>query len=129
MIGLTVSLVPDLWAGMFSSDPVVLDYARQYLRWAGPGFAMFGFGLTLYFASQGSGQVLGPVLAATLRLVVVAGAGAWLVSRDAPAWQLFALVCAAMVIYGLSTAAAIRLTRWGPRPMARAAPTTRPAAS
>ena len=119
-IGLTASLVPDLWAGLFSNDPVVLDYARQYLRWAGPGFALFGFGLTLYFASQGSGHVLGPVLAATLRLVVVAGAGAWLASRNAPAWQLFALVGAAMVIYGLSTGAAIRLTRWGPRPPAGA---------
>ncbi|MBI3372797.1 MAG: MATE family efflux transporter [Betaproteobacteria bacterium] len=117
-IGLVVSLAPDLWAGLFSNDPVVLDYARQYLRWAGPGFALFGLGLTLYFASQGSGRVLGPVLAATLRLVVVAGAGAWLVSRDARAWQFFALVGAAMLIYGLSTAAAIRLTRWGPRPAA-----------
>lgn len=128
MIGLTVSLVPDLWAGLFSSDPVVLDYARQYLRWAGPGFAMFGFGLTLYFASQGSGRVLGPVLAATLRLALVAGAGAWLVSRNAPAWQLFALVGAAMVIYGLSTAAAIQLTRWGPRPATGAARAVRTAA-
>lgn len=128
-IGLTVSLVPELWADLFSDDPVVLDYARQYLRWAGPGFALFGFGLTLYFASQGSGRVLGPVLAATLRLVVVAGAGAWLVSRNAPAWQLFALVGAAMVIYGLSTAAAIRLTHWGPRLAEQSVPATRPAAS
>ncbi len=115
LLGLLVSLVPDVWAGLFSNDPVVLDYARQYLRWAGPGFALFGLGLTLYFASQGSGRVLGPVLAATLRLAVVAGAGTWLLSRNAPAWQFFALVGIAMVIYGLATAASIRLTRWGPR--------------
>jgi putative MATE family efflux protein len=117
-IGLLVSLWPDLWAGLFTTDPVVLDYARQYLRWAGPAFPLFGLGLTLYFASQGSGRVLGPVLAATLRLVVVVGAGAWLVARDAPAWQLFALVGAAMGVYGVATAASIRLTRWGPRPSA-----------
>jgi len=114
-IGLVVSLWPDLWAGLFTSDPVVLDYARQYLRWAGPAFPLFGLGLTLYFASQGSGRVLGPVLAATLRLAVVAGAGAWLVARDAPAWQLFALVGAGMAVYGVATAVAIRITRWGPR--------------
>jgi putative MATE family efflux protein len=114
-IGLVVSLWPDLWAGLFTSDPVVLDYARQYLRWAGPAFPLFGLGLTLYFASQGSGRVLGPVLAATLRLAVVAGAGAWLVARDAPAWQLFALVGAGMAVYGVATAVAIRVTRWGPR--------------
>jgi putative MATE family efflux protein len=114
-IGLLVSLWPDVWAGLFTTDPVVLDYARQYLRWAGPAFPLFGLGLTLYFASQGSGRVLGPVLAATLRLVVVVAAGAWLVARDAPAWQLFALVGVAMVVYGVATAASIRLTRWGPR--------------
>lgn len=114
-IGLVVSLWPDLWAGLFTSDPVVLDYARQYLRWAGPAFPLFGLGLTLYFASQGSGRVLGPVLAATLRLAVVACAGAWLVARDAPAWQLFALVGAAMAVYGVATTVAIRVTRWGPR--------------
>ncbi len=116
LIGLLVFLAPDLWAGMFSEDPLVLDYARQYLHWAGPWFGLFGLGLTLYFASQGSGRVLGPVLAATLRLAVVAGAGTWLLSRSAPAWQFFALVGIAMAIYGLATAAAIRLTRWGPKP-------------
>ncbi len=116
LIGLLVFIAPDLWAGMFSNDPLVLDYARQYLHWAGPGFALFGLGLTLYFASQGSGRVLGPVLASTLRLAVVAGAGTWLLSRSAPAWQFFALVGIAMAIYGLATAAAIRLTRWGPKP-------------
>lgn len=118
LIGLLVFLAPNLWAGMFTQDPLVLDYARQYLRWAGPGFALFGLGLTLYFASQGSGRVLGPVLAATLRLAVVAGAGTWLLSRNAPAWQFFALVGIAMAVYGLATAAAIRLTRWGPKPAA-----------
>jgi len=121
VIGLVLSLAPGLWADLFSSDPVVLGYARQYLRLAGPGFAFFGLGLTLYFASQGSGKVLGPVLASTLRLALVAGVGAWLVSRDAPAWQFFALVAAGMVAYGVSTAAAIHLTRWGPRPASVAA--------
>jgi putative MATE family efflux protein len=114
-IGLVVSLWPRLWSGLFTDDSTVLAYADQYLRWAGPAFALFGLGLTLYFASQGSGRVLGPVLAATLRLAVVAGVGTWLGARGAPAWQLFALVGAAMVVYGLATAASIRLTRWGPR--------------
>jgi putative MATE family efflux protein len=120
-IGLLVSLAPDLWAGLFSSDPAVLGYARQYLRWAGPAFALFGFGLTLYFASQGSGRVLGTVLVATLRLALVAAVGSWLAARGAPAWQFFALVAGGMVIYGLATATAVRVTRWGPR-MTRSPP-------
>ncbi len=113
VVGLVVTLFPQLWAGMFTNDAAVLDAAHQYLRWAGPAFGFFGFGLTLYFASQGSGKVLGPVLASTLRLVVVAGAGTWMATWVREPWPYFALVGAAMVIYGLSTAFAIRLTVWG----------------
>jgi putative MATE family efflux protein len=113
LLGLIVSIAPDLWAGLFTRDAAVLDYARQYLRWAGPCFAFFGVGLTLYFASQGSGKVLGPVLASSLRLVIVGGVGAWLLANHAPAWHYFVLVGATMVIYGLSTSAAIWFTPWG----------------
>jgi Na+-driven multidrug efflux pump len=115
LLGLVVAVAPDLWAGLFTHDPEVLTYARQYLRWAGPGFAFFGLGVTLYFASQGSGHMLGPVLAGTVRLVLVAGAGAALVASDAPAWQLFALVSAGMIVYGLATVASIRFTPWRSR--------------
>jgi hypothetical protein len=48
-----------------------------------------------------------------LRLTIVAVGGWWLASSDAPAWTLFALVGAAMTAFGLSTAAAVGLTRWG----------------
>jgi hypothetical protein len=53
------------------------------------------------------------VLASTLRLAMVGIGGWWLASSGAPAWTLFALVGAAMVVYGLGTAASIALTRWG----------------
>jgi putative MATE family efflux protein len=113
VIGLTVAVFPDLWAGIFTRDEAVLEHARAYLRIAGPSFAFFGLGLTLYFASQGSGRMLGPVLAGTVRLVVVFAAGTWLVSLPATSSQLFGLVAASMVVYGLATVAAVRLTRWG----------------
>ena len=45
--------------------------------------------------------------------VIVGGGGWWLASMGAPAWTLFALVGAAMVVYGLGTALSVRLTRWG----------------
>jgi Na+-driven multidrug efflux pump len=115
VVGLIVWLFPDLWAGLFTTDPVVLDHARQYLRWAGPAFGLFGVGLTLYFASQGSGRVLGPVLAASVRLALVAVGGFWLASHQAAAWHYFALVGLAMAVYGVSTALSVRLTRWGPK--------------
>jgi hypothetical protein len=79
-----------------------------------------GVGLSLYFASQGSGKVLRPVLAGTVRLLVVAIGGLWLAASGAPAWALFAVVGAAMAAFGLSVAAAVYLTPWG-----AAAPPTR----
>jgi Na+-driven multidrug efflux pump len=112
LIGLLVATVPDLWAGLFSRDPAVLHAASEYLRLAGPGFAFFGLGLTLYFAAQGSGNVLGPVLASTLRLLLVAAGGVWLTWSGAGVGALFALVGASMVAYGLATAAAIFFTPW-----------------
>ena len=113
VVGLGVALFPDLWVTIFTRDEQVLGYGRLFLHWAGPGFAFFGLGLTLYFAGQGAGRLLGPVLAATLRLLLVAVAGSWLVANGAPAWQLFALSAAAMVVYGLSCAGALKLDRWG----------------
>jgi Na+-driven multidrug efflux pump len=104
-----------LWSALFTTDPGVRAAANLYLRWAGPGFAFLGFGLALYFASQGSGKILNPVLAATVRLVVIAAGGWWLTASGAPAWAIFALVSLSMVAYGLATAAAVYFTAWGER--------------
>lgn len=116
LIGLVVTIAPRAWAGMFASSPGVLDAASSYLRIAGPAFAAYGFGLTLYFAAQGSGRVLGPVLAGTLRLVIVALGAWWFTATPAaPDWAIYAIIAGGMLAYGLATAYAIRVTPWGPR--------------
>ena len=112
VIGVTLALVPDLWSRWFSADPQVRAIANRYLSLVGPAFPLFGFGLTLYFASQGSGKVLGPVLAATARLALIVGVGFWLASRQAGADAFFWLVAAGMALYGLATAWAVWRTRW-----------------
>jgi putative MATE family efflux protein len=123
-VGLVVAVAPDLWARIFSREEAVLAYARQYLHIAGPAFGLMCAGLTLYFSSQGAGRMLGPVMAGTMRLAVAGLFGLWLASRGAPSWQYFALAAAAMVTYGISMAAAVRWTAWGPR---AAPPPVRPA--
>jgi putative MATE family efflux protein len=115
VIGLIVAIKPLLWAGLFTSDPAILAAASTYLRWAGPFYGLFGLGLCLYFASQGSGRILGPVLAGTVRLFVILVGGLWLVSMNAAAWQLFALVGAAMAVYGAATAFSVWVVDWGPQ--------------
>lgn len=116
VIGLVFLIAPDLWARNFSSDPAVLDAARAYLRFAGPGFALFGIGLALYFSSQGAGRVLGPILGGTTRLAIVAIGGWLLVTMDAPRWAMFALVAVGMAALGIVTALFVAFTPWQSTP-------------
>jgi putative MATE family efflux protein len=113
VIGLIGWLLPEAWARLFTDSPGVVAAARSYLVWVGPTFGFYGLGLCLYFAAQGAGRVMGPVLTGTLRLAVIALGGWWLVATDQPAWTMFALVGVAMVAYGIATAYVIHLTRWG----------------
>jgi Na+-driven multidrug efflux pump len=89
--------------------------ADQYLGIAGFGFAAYGFGLCLYFASQGSGRIFGPVLGGTVRLLVVLLGGMYLMAHGGDFVDFAILVTAAMLAYGLSTALFVWRTRWGSR--------------
>ena len=113
LVGLVVAIEPALWVSLFTRDPGVTAAANSYFAWAGPTFVFFGIGACLYFASQGAAKVVGPVLAYSARLSMVAIGGWWLASVAAPAWALFALVGAAMIVLGLGAAASVGLTRWG----------------
>jgi putative MATE family efflux protein len=113
LVGMVVAIEPVLWVSLFTGDPGVTAAAYSYFALAGPAFGFFGVGACLYFAAQGAARVGGPVLAGTGRLLLVGMGGWWLVSTGAPAWTLFALVGAAMVVYGLGTVLAIKVTDWG----------------
>jgi putative MATE family efflux protein len=73
--GLLAARFPELWLGMFTNEPDVLDAGSTYLRIVGPTYALFGFGLALYFASQGAGRLWAPLGAGFARLVVAVGGG------------------------------------------------------
>ncbi len=115
VVGIVVTLFPDAWARAFSTDFAVLASASSYFRWVGPTYPFFGLGLCLYFAAQGSGKIVGPVLAGTLRLLVVIFGGWWLVATNAPASTLFALIALSLVVYGLGTAASVYFVSWQPK--------------
>src|SRR5664279_3021508 len=78
LVGLVVAVKPSLWVSLFTADPGVTAAANTYFAWAGPAFGFFGMGTCLYFASQGAAKVVGPVLASTVRLLMVAAGGWWL---------------------------------------------------
>ena len=115
-IGLTVALKPQLWLGLFTDDPAVLGTGTLYLRTVAPFYGLFGLGMLLYFAGQGAGRVLWPVIAGTVRLVVAALLG-WLavVRFGAGLGTLFALVALATIAFGSIIALALLLDRCGER--------------
>ena len=112
-IGVLAALYPLAWLSLFASDPEMLAAGTRYLRIVGPCYGFFGAGLALYFASQGAGRLLWPLLSGFTRLVVAA-AGGWL----ATAWLgaglsgLFAAMASALVIFGVINVAAVRLGAW-----------------
>jgi putative MATE family efflux protein len=113
LLGAVLALMPDLWTRHFTQDPEVLASAALYFHWAGPAYGLFGLGLCLYFSSLGAGKVAGPVLAGTVRLVLVAVGGWGLALAKTPPWTIFALVAFAMAAYGAATVLAVRYTSWG----------------
>jgi Na+-driven multidrug efflux pump len=112
-IGLTGAIAPHLWLGLFSREGDVLAAGAAYLRIVGPTYGFFGLGLALYFASQGAGRLLWPVLGGSVRLGT-AVLGGWVVVHvvggTLPA--LYGTMAFAFVLSGLTIALAIRAGAW-----------------
>jgi putative MATE family efflux protein len=117
VIGLGAALAPHTWVGLFSADPEVLQAGATYLRIVGPAYGFFGLGLALYFASQGAGRLLWPILAGFSRLVI-AGVGGWLAIRGfgGGLTALFAVMALAFVVFGITVTVAVKSGAWR-RPM------------
>jgi putative MATE family efflux protein len=112
-VGLLGALAPHLWLGLFSEEPAVLAAGSTYLRVVGPTYGFFGLGLALYFASQGAGRLLWPVLGGSARLAV-AVVGGWLVvhAMGGSLAALCAMMALAFVVFGTTIALAIRAGAW-----------------
>jgi putative MATE family efflux protein len=107
-IGAAATLAPLAWVGLFSSDPAVLESGSLYLRTVAPFYSMLAANIALYFASQGAGKVLWPVLAGTARLLIVIAGGA----AAATLGGIFAVIAAAMAASGLLTIWFVARTKW-----------------
>jgi Na+-driven multidrug efflux pump len=108
VVGMTVALAPLAWVGLFSEDAAVLESGSQYLRSVAPFYPLLAAGIALYFASQGAGRVLWPVLAGSARLVLVLAGGMLVASLPA----LFAVIAGAMAVFGLLTIWFIARAEW-----------------
>ena len=112
-IGLAAAVAPRAWLGLFTADPRVQAVGATYLVIVGPAYGCFGFGLALYFASQGAGRLAWPLTAGFARLTIAA-AGGWL-GGHVLGWGLpgiFAAMALALAVFAATTAAALRLGAW-----------------
>jgi Na+-driven multidrug efflux pump len=111
-IGIAAAIWPNAWLGLFGHDPAMLAAGSAYLHAVGPFYGFFGLGLSLYFASQGAGRLLWPLLAGLLRMTIAIGGG-WLVLRATGSLFAFFLALGfGLLVYGVVTAVAVGSGSW-----------------
>jgi Na+-driven multidrug efflux pump len=112
-IGLAAAAAPVTWLGWFDHDPAMLAAGTQYLRAVGPFYGFFGLGLALYFAAQGAGRLLWPLLANFVRLTIAAGGG-WAALRwgGGGEMSIFVALAVALAAFGIINAVAVARGAW-----------------
>jgi len=112
IIGLAAAAAPYAWLSLFDKDAAMIDAGSRYLHAVGPVYGLFGLGMALYFASQGAGRLLWPLLANFARLVIAA-VGGWLALRWADSLtDIFVALALALAAFGLINAAAVASGVW-----------------
>jgi putative MATE family efflux protein len=111
-IGGSVAVFPGLWIRIFSDDPGVIEIGSLYMRIVAPLYPLFGAGMALYFASQGAGLMLLPVLAGTARLLLVVAGGALVMHLGGPLAALFGVIALGLTAFGGLTSLAVYKARW-----------------
>jgi putative MATE family efflux protein len=111
-IGLAAAIWPEAWLNLFGADPTMVATGKDYLRSVGPTYGFFGLGLALYFASQGAGKLIWPLFAGFARLVIAVGGGWLALSLTGSLTFVFAMLGAALAVYGAIVGVAIWSGVW-----------------
>jgi Na+-driven multidrug efflux pump len=98
---------------LFTQDAAVREFGASYLRIVGAFYGLYGFGLALFFASQGAGCMFWPLAGSVARLLIVA-LGGWACAHllQTGASGFFLVVAISLAVYGLIIAGAIRFGSW-----------------
>lgn len=113
VIGLALALTPNLWISIFTSDPETLLVTKQYIQILGICYIFQGYGLSLYFASQGANAMKWPIIITAIRLVVFS-----VLALVAVYWLSYGLVsifyasAIAMVIFGILMVISLKMGAW-----------------
>ena len=113
VIGLALALTPNLWIGIFTSDPETLLVTKQYIQILGVCYVFQGYGLSLYFASQGANAMKWPIIITAIRLIVFS-----VLALVAVYWLSYGLVsifyasAIAMVVFGILMVISLKMGAW-----------------
>jgi Na+-driven multidrug efflux pump len=91
---------PESWLRLFDTDPAILASGSTYLRIVGPFYGFYGLGFALYFAAQGAGRLLWPLLAGLLGPIVAALGGWFVLSLTGSEGWLYAALALGPLLYG-----------------------------
>ena len=111
-IGLGAALWPSAWLRLFGDDPMMIATGSAYLRFVGPAYGFFGLGLALYFASQGAGRLMWPLLGGFARLVIAAGGGWLALALTGSLPFVFVMLGVALAAYGAIVGIAVHSGVW-----------------
>lgn len=112
IIGLAAAVFPTPWLGLFSHNAEMLASGSAYLRIVGPLYGFFGMGLALYFASQGAGRLLVPLLAGLVRLLITLLFGWLALAVTGSLDVLFAVLAFGLFAYGTIIAIVVGRGGW-----------------
>jgi putative MATE family efflux protein len=112
LVGLLVSLYPQLWMGLFTSDSAVMAVGAQYLHVVAPFYAVIGVIFELYFAGQGARRILWPMTASVVRCVFALAAMALVLQGYASLHTAFVMVAVSIAVAATISLAGFLRTRW-----------------
>jgi Na+-driven multidrug efflux pump len=108
VIGLVAALFPEAWLHLFSREEEVVRIGSDYLVRVAPFYVLTGFGMALYFASQGAGRVTWPFAAGVARLsIVLVLGGYWIHVAHGSLVGLFWVVAISQIAFGVINAFAM----------------------
>jgi putative MATE family efflux protein len=126
IVGLSAAAAPRAWLSLFDTAPAMIDAGSRYLHAVGPVYGLFGLGMALYFASQGAGRLLWPLIANMARLVIAAGGGWFALRWGGGLSNVFIALAIALAAFGLINAAAVAAGVWFDKPVPAIPPSPLP---
>lgn len=100
-IGIVAAIWPQTWLTLFSDDPAAVQAGSAYLYFVGPFYGFFGLGMALYFASQGAGRLLWPLVSGFIRLVIALGGGWIALQFTGEIASVYLALGLALMVFGL----------------------------